>query len=94
MISRKNWWDSETAQKVLPFGTNPILVAQRVKKWERFEDDYSFLKMQKNQRWICFEMRIYQHTSHNIVLNDLVNHYGIFYQPSYEFPIESRFHNI
>ena len=29
-------------------------------------------------KMICSEKRIYQHSSHNIVLVDLVYHYGIF----------------
>ena len=43
---------------------------------KRFEDDYTFLKMQKNQRWICFGERIYQHASHNVVLVNLVYQSG------------------
>ena len=47
--------------------------------------------MQKNQRWICFGKRIYQHASHNIVLVDLVYHFNFFINQQMSVPLSPNF---
>ena len=46
-INRKNLWDSKTRSKNLSDATNLVPVALTVQKWEHFESDILFLKMQK-----------------------------------------------